>query len=107
MFGLSFQEVIVVGIVAVLLFGKRLPEVARSLGSSYRDFRKGLAEFQGQVDFSDTYSAPRSAKPARTYNDYDEYDSSTAPKFEPPPSSDLPSSDPPRNVEPNNPSEAG
>ena len=42
MFGMGFQELIVVGVVAVLLFGKRLPEVARTLGTSYRDFRKSL-----------------------------------------------------------------
>ncbi|MEE9298926.1 MAG: twin-arginine translocase TatA/TatE family subunit [Acidimicrobiia bacterium] len=38
-------EIIVIVVVLVLLFGaKRLPELARSLGSSARELRKGLAE---------------------------------------------------------------
>ncbi len=42
MFGIGYMELIIVGIIAVLLFGKRLPEVARSLGSTFVQFKKGL-----------------------------------------------------------------
>jgi len=34
---------LVIGIVLLLLFGRRLPEIANSLGRSYREFRRGLA----------------------------------------------------------------
>jgi len=38
-------ELIVIVVVLVLFFGaKRLPELARSLGTSARELRKGLAE---------------------------------------------------------------
>ncbi|MBC8356614.1 MAG: twin-arginine translocase TatA/TatE family subunit [Planctomycetes bacterium] len=96
MFGLGFQELMIVGIVAVLLFGKRLPEVAKSLGSSYSQFRKGLNDLQSSIDYSDSYTPPKSAS-ASSYDDYDDYDEPTAPKFEPPPSEpkveDAPSGD--------------
>ena len=99
MFGLGFQELLIVGIVAVLLFGKRLPEVARSLGSSYQEFRRGLNEIQSQIDFSGSSSASQS------YSSYDssmrteesvDYDQPTAPKFELPASAAA-STDPPPN----------
>jgi sec-independent protein translocase protein TatA len=37
-------EWIVIGLVALLLFGKRLPGVARSLGQTITEFRSGLTE---------------------------------------------------------------
>ncbi len=85
MFGLGFQELAVVGVVAVLLFGKRLPEVARSLGKSYTEFRRGLTDIQSTFDYTDMGS---DSKPNYTSSssDYDDYDEPTAPKFEPPPS---------------------
>ena len=41
---------IVILIVALLLFGKRLPEVARGLGRSLNEFKKGLNEAQQTKD---------------------------------------------------------
>ena len=85
MFGLSVQELVVIGVVAVLLFGKNLPDVAKKFGGMYRDFRKSLDDLRSQVDFTDTFnSAPSRQRPARkTYSD--DYDEVSAPKFEPPP----------------------
>ena len=47
--GLAFSmpggfEWIVILIVALLLFGKRLPEVMRGLGGSVKEFKKGMDE---------------------------------------------------------------
>ncbi|MDR2390994.1 MAG: twin-arginine translocase TatA/TatE family subunit [Planctomycetota bacterium] len=36
-------EWLVIGLVALLLFGKRLPGIARSLGQSLTEFKSGLA----------------------------------------------------------------
>jgi sec-independent protein translocase protein TatA len=82
MFGLGVSEFTIVAIVAVLLFGKRLPEVAKSLGGSYRQFREGLNEIQRSIEIPDT---PKSR--SRSYSNYqdevaDDYEQPTAPKFE-------------------------
>jgi sec-independent protein translocase protein TatA len=42
MFGLGPVEVAMVGLVLILLFGKRLPGVMRSLGKSITEFKKGI-----------------------------------------------------------------
>ena len=87
MFGLSFQELFIVAVVAILLFGKNLPEMAKKFGGVYRDFRKSLDDLRSQVDFTDTFnSAPSRPRPARkSHSDYDDLDEISAPKFEPPP----------------------
>jgi sec-independent protein translocase protein TatA len=86
MLGLSFQELFIVAIVAILLFGKNLPDVAKKFGGMYRDFRKSLDDLRSQVDFTDTFnSAPSKPRPRKTYSDFDDYDEISAPKFEPPP----------------------
>ncbi len=39
----GYMEMIIIGIIAVLLFGNRLPKVARSVGSSFVEFKRGLS----------------------------------------------------------------
>ena len=84
MFGLSPTELMVVGVVAILLFGSKLPDVARSLGGSYRELRKGLNEFQDQMRVTEFDKPP--AKPKQIEHDEEEehYAETTAPKFVPP-----------------------
>jgi len=45
MFGLSLQELIVILIIFLLLFGsKRIPEIARAFGKAIREFKKATEE---------------------------------------------------------------
>ena len=41
-------EWVVIGLIALLLFGKRLPGIARSLGQTMTEFKSGLAGVQEQ-----------------------------------------------------------
>ena len=54
MFNLGPMEMIIVMGIAVLLFGKRLPEVGRSLGKGIVEFKKGLSGVADDLDISGT-----------------------------------------------------
>ena len=53
MFSPGPGEIAVIGVIAVLMFGKNLPDVAKKLGKSYKQFRKGLADMQAQINLND------------------------------------------------------
>ena len=55
-------EFLVVGLVAVLIFGNRIPSVARSLGRSLTEFKKGVAGIEDDMDTA----ATADKKPAST-----------------------------------------
>ena len=91
---LGMMEMIVVMGVAVLLFGKRLPEVGRSLGKGIIEFKKGLRGIEDEFDFSSTGSG--ASKPSRRTEDWADTPStsshavSSVPKFEPPTTAPVP-----------------
>ena len=87
-------HLLVLGVVALLLFGKRLPEVGRSLGKGISEFKKGLQDVHTEIgknsepdppleklqppseqaakldtDQDDDYSKPRRNEPAESNHD--------------------------------------
>lgn len=49
MFGLGYQELLLILVIVLILFGaSRLPDLARSLGSSVKEFKKGVAEIKDE-----------------------------------------------------------
>ncbi|HVT27596.1 MAG TPA: twin-arginine translocase TatA/TatE family subunit [Lacipirellulaceae bacterium] len=91
--GLSAAHILIFGIVAILLFGNRLPSVARSLGRSLVEFKKGMNELENEFKAS-VYSEPTTTAPRVTYNEQSE---PAAPRFEPP-KADVASAEPKKAV---------
>lgn len=59
---LGMMEWAIILIVALLLFGRRLPEVGKSFGQGIREFKKGLKETEEDVRREST-PASRAALP--------------------------------------------
>ena len=51
-------EWIVILIVALLVFGRRLPDVARSVGKSIVEFKKGLKDVKNEIDVESSIEQP-------------------------------------------------
>ncbi|MGB9689351.1 Sec-independent protein translocase subunit TatA/TatB [Thermogutta sp.] len=77
-------EMLIVLLVALLLFGNRLPQVARSLGKSLNEFRKGMQGLEQELRSAINETPP--PPPSRTQRPENEEDRQTpvAPKFIPP-----------------------
>ena len=88
MFGLGGTEWFILIILGVLLFGKRLPEVGRSLGKGMMEFKKGLKGLEDEVHAS-SGAAPRAEAPAEAPRPPQRI-ASPAPKFETQPEGEKP-----------------
>lgn len=77
MFGIGTTELIVFGIIAVILFGSRLPSVARSMGKSIVEFKKGMQDLEHEVK-SSIHSEPAGRV------SYDDHREPTGTRFEAP-----------------------
>lgn len=82
--GLGPQETILIAVLGILLFGKKLPEVGRSIGKGIVEFKKGLRGVEDEIRSAnvDTPIVRTSARPIpHRAADAVEVD---APKFVPP-----------------------
>jgi sec-independent protein translocase protein TatA len=77
MFGIGTPELLIFGVIAVILFGSRLPSVARSFGKSIVEFKKGMQDIESEVKTS-IYSEPAGRV------SYDDRSEPAGARFEPP-----------------------
>jgi sec-independent protein translocase protein TatA len=90
MFNLGPLEMLIVMGIAVLLFGKRLPEVGRSLGKGIVEFRKGLNGIGEDFDLtggssnrsSSSYGSSWSSPSTERTGGDSAYSDAAVPKFE-------------------------
>jgi sec-independent protein translocase protein TatA len=52
MFGLGGQEILLLLVLGVLLFGRKLPELGRSVGKTMVEFKKGMRGIEDEVSES-------------------------------------------------------
>lgn len=76
----GWPEMLIIAIIALLLFGKRLPEVAKSLGKGIVEFKKGVRGIEDEVDHATYATSHETSRPVPE----EEMQEVTAPKFEPP-----------------------
>jgi sec-independent protein translocase protein TatA len=97
---LDYWTVLLVLFVALLLFGGRLPEVARSLGRSLNEFKRGLNEVKDEIERTPDNTAqnqPRLHSPSEPRLDTPKPETRTDPAATPsrtPQYSEVPPEDP-------------
>ena len=89
--GIGGIEMVLFGMVALLLFGSKLPEVARNLGGTYRGLKRSVDEFKREFQAVETYEPPQ---PKRLSHEEQDPLETTAPRFTPPDAVDEKQSQP-------------
>jgi sec-independent protein translocase protein TatA len=83
---LTGPQLIIVLIVGVLIFGRRLPEVGRYLGKGIIEFKKGMAGLEDNIDICGTAPMQPIQQPQQLQNSEQvrapQRVAATAPKFE-------------------------
>ncbi|MFH0980671.1 MAG: twin-arginine translocase TatA/TatE family subunit [Planctomycetota bacterium] len=58
-------EWVIILFVGLLIFGRRLPEIARSVGKSVVEFKKGLQDVKNEIDVSAKTGDPNILPPGQ------------------------------------------
>src|SRR5579871_1835905 len=81
LFNFSTQDMLILLGIGVLLFGRRLPEVARSLGKGFVEFKKSVKGLEDDIDGSIAHT-PSASTPAIEPPRPPQRVATTAPKFQ-------------------------
>src|SRR3954464_2072207 len=65
----GLTEWIIIGALGLLIFGKRLPEVGRSLGKGIVEFKKGLKGIEDDVEQVDYEAEKPRSRPVLTHEE--------------------------------------
>jgi sec-independent protein translocase protein TatA len=82
----GYTEMLIFGFIALMLFGSKLPDVARNFGRSYRDIRRKVEDMQREFrewDKPDP-NTPSTSSFLPMAEDEPSRSSPAAPKFSPP-----------------------
>jgi sec-independent protein translocase protein TatA len=88
MFGLGGQEILLLLVLGVLLFGRKLPELGRSVGKTFVEFKKGVKGLEDEVESAGAPAHKASVEPEPVRPP--QRITSSAPKFEDAPHSESP-----------------
>lgn len=82
--GIGSTEILIIGVVAVLLFGSKLPDVARNLGKTYQQFRRSLTDLQSTFtsDVGSSRSTRRGNERIAHYKDAGDESDPPPPRFD-------------------------
>ena len=89
MFGLGPFEIVLIGAIAVMLYGKRLPEVGRNVGKTVGDLRRQWQQLSRELEVAASAEASTSRPIARLGRRLDDESAGSrvveSPRFDPPP----------------------
>ena len=94
--GLGPMEMVVLAILGILLFGRKLPEISKYLGKSIIEFKKGMRGLEDNLDDNAGYSAQVSHPAPSEAIRPPQRVVATAPKFEDAPANTHVTANPPQ-----------
>jgi sec-independent protein translocase protein TatA len=90
MFGLGMQEILLLLLLGVLLFGRKLPDIGRSLGKTVIEFKKGFAGMEDEINSTAMGGGTRQAIEPEPVKPPQRVTTPSAPKFDDAPATNLP-----------------
>jgi sec-independent protein translocase protein TatA len=84
MFGLGPLEICVIGAIAVMLYGKRLPEVGRSVGQGIGELRRSMQSLSKEMDIAGAIRGESPAPARPTLRRAEDDEQAAGPRFDPP-----------------------